>query len=197
MLTFDPIKHKYKWNGVEVPGVTSILKDVGIIDYSNAPEKAMEYGKERGTAAHEATRLYDKGELEIVETLELPVWRPYLDAWIAFKKDTGFSFVEIEQPLYSQKYGFAGTVDRVGTMGALAILDIKTGVTIPAWTAIQTAAYEIAYNEGKKVAEKTKKRYGVLLKNDGKYSIKEYKDKTDVAVFLSALSVYNYKRGVK
>jgi hypothetical protein len=99
----------------------------------------------------------------------------------------------IEKPVYSLRYRFAGTPDRIGALNKLAIVDIKSTLELSPATALQTGGYEIAYNEFHK--EPIKERIAVLLTANGKYKIEPYKDKNDINVFLAALSVYNWKKG--
>lgn len=190
-LTFDPIDHIYCVDGVQVPNVTSILEDVGITDFSHVPGDVLEHAQKRGTAVHHAAHLFDLGKLN-EDSLGEEI-RPYLEAWKKFKRETGVMLLECETLVYSEKYRFAGTLDRVAILyGAVGILDIKSGDDSGA--AIQTAGYEIAYNEGKKVKDKTKKRWTVRLNRDGNYKVVTLTDMRDKSVFLGALSVYNYKR---
>ena len=95
--------------------------------------------------------------------------------------------------LYSKKYNFAGTIDRIGTVGkTLTIVDIKTGAASRS-TAIQLAGYEILAQE--EVPGKYDKMI-VMLKTDVTYAImgKEVFDPSDKSFFLSCLNIYNYKK---
>ena len=58
-LTFDPVAHIYRLDGVVVPNVTGILRDEGFVDAS----WFTPYAAERGTKAHRAIELYDEGDL--------------------------------------------------------------------------------------------------------------------------------------
>ena len=107
-VEFDRDKHEYRHNGFRLPSITQILSAEGIIN----TEHYTEDGKKRGSLVHLACHLYDTcqiSEEEIDEETE-----PYLRAWIAFKRDTGFMVKDSEKPLASKLYGFAGTPDRVG-----------------------------------------------------------------------------------
>jgi hypothetical protein len=192
-LKFDEGKHLYSLDGVPLPSVTQVLKGVGIIDFSNVPPALLEAACQFGTAAHKATELSDKGKLD-EENLDINL-RPYLDGWILFRQEYGFLSDMIERPIYSKIYRFAGTPDRLGHWridDSMIILDIKTGFMLSSADAIQTAAYAIMAKEGG--IKGTIKRVSLLLTKDGKYKIKEHKDKNDANVFISALSVYNWRR---
>jgi hypothetical protein len=85
-------------------------------------------------------------------------------------------------------YHYGGTPDHVGRLNnCFAVVDTKTGVTNPA-TGIQLAAYEILLNVS------SVKRFGLQLKDDGKYSLKEFKDRQDRGIFLAALAVWQWQK---
>ena len=187
---FNKETHEYFLNGNKLPSVTHILQDAGIIDLSGIPFSRLEAAREFGSAVHLACQLYDQDNLN-EKTLDHNL-RPYLDAWNKFKEDTGFVIIENENPICSPKYRFAGTPDRVGRLDCLTIVDIKSTAELSPAIGIQTAGYQIAWNETHE--EKVKKRIAVLLQPDGKYRIQVYKDKSDTNLFLSALSIYNWKQ---
>lgn len=106
MLNTDEEKHKYFWNGKEVPGVSAILKKVGLCrDYSKIdPFYAM-----RGKAMHKCIELYLKGTLD--ETSIDPILAPYFSGFLAYWSKHKHKVVKIEEPLYSEEWKFAGTPD--------------------------------------------------------------------------------------
>lgn len=181
-LTLDPETHTYELDGKRLPGVTAVLKAQGFIDAA----WFTEYGRDRGTKVHQAIEFYDAGDLD-EDSLD-PVLKPYLAAWKRFKEEAHVTIEASEVRLASEVYGFAGTIDKVATIGSTkAILDLKSGQVQP-WTGIQLAAYHILLNEP------TRKRYAVQLNNDGSYRLHEFKDRSDRAVFLAALTVHQWKR---
>lgn len=154
-LVFSEEDHCYKLNNVVIPSVTQILKCCGISDFSKVPIDVLERARLFGTAVHKACELFDKGTLD-ERTLDPNLW-PYLDGWVACKKEYAFEFVENENPLVSTIYRVAGTPDRIAKSDK-------------------------------------RRRLAVLLNNEGTYKVTEYKDKRDWLVFLSALSVTNWKK---
>ena len=191
MIMFSEDKHEYSYEGRKVAGVTAILKSMGIVDFKNIPDEVLERALKFGIAVHKGCELEDKHNLEW-DTLD-PALKPYIYGWIMFKKQWNFEIEKIEHIVFSKKYWFAGRLDRVGILnGKRAIVDIKTGVTDSA-TAIQTAGYSIAYNEGKSVKDKVRGRVGIFLKGDGEYRMEVYNDKKDESIFLSALTIYNWR----
>lgn len=182
MLTFDEKEHSYSVDGRLVPGVTTVLAGVGLIDAS----WFSEYAATRGTYVHEATALYDRGELD-EESLD-PALTGYLGAYKRFRREV-FSgeWQSIETPSYHAT-GFAGTPDRVHPK---MVVDIKSGAKLP-WHPIQLAAYAIlAHNcvNGYGI-----ERLGLYLHDDGTYKLYNYKNPNDFEVWRACLTVYNAKR---
>lgn len=178
-FSFQPDQHAYILNDRRLPSVTGILKAQGFIDDTWFTEDA----RLRGTYVHLACHLYDKGTLDIDE-LD-PALRPYLDAYIRFKTETGFQVLESEVPRYHPQYLYAGTPDKIGILNGDALIDLKSGALSP-WTALQTAAYELFF-------DRPMKRFGVQLTNEGKYKVIPFTDRTDRNIFLSALACHNWR----
>jgi hypothetical protein len=139
--------------------------------------------------------MYDRGELTLAEAEADPEIYDRLVAWVAFRGDTGFVPAAVEVQVYSNRHRYAGTIDRIGPFrgGVMSVLDIKTSASVNPIVALQLAAYQQAYNEGRKAAEKIRERWSVQLRADGTYRLDEYKDKADLSVFLSCLLLHNWK----
>lgn len=186
MLTFDEAKHIYSFNGVQVPSVTQILTEAGFIDGRWYTEES----RMRGTAVHAGCQFLDEGDLDM-ESLH-PEIVPYVQAYELFKKESGFVVEHIEKRVYSATYQYAGTLDRTGELnGQDVILDIKTG-QIQSWCGLQLSGYNIALGLDLH-------RFGLQLKDNGKYKLIPYKDPTDAQTFISAVQVVRWKQnnGVK
>jgi len=113
-LRFVEDIHVYTWRGVILPSVTGILKDVGIIDTAWYNEAA----RLRGSYVHLACALEDRGNLDW-STLD-PVLVPYVEAWVRFKRESGFVPEIIETPMLNESYLYAGTPDVIGEMPGVA-----------------------------------------------------------------------------
>ena len=189
-LSFDEDLHKYTdASGLTIPSVTQIMKTAGLVNLDWIPVELLEQKADLGKKVHSTTELYDKGDLDISELH--PTLKAYLDGWIKFRKDFNFTSTEIEMQLLHTVYRYAGRIDRVGLMGSdLILLDIKSG-THQKTNAIQTAGYELLYNQNKKGKELIKRRFVVYLSTTG-YEVEEHKSKNDKNVFLAALSITNY-----
>lgn len=195
-LTFSEDLHKYTdANGLTIPSVTQIMKTAGLVNLDWIPTEILEQKADLGKKVHSATELYDAGDLDMSELH--PTLKAYLNGWIKFRKDFNFDPTEIEMQLLHTVYRFAGRIDRVGFISNndLTLLDIKSG-TKQKTHAIQTAGYELLYNQNKKGKELIKRRFVVYLSPDG-YEVEEHKNKNDKNVFLAALSITNYLNNLR
>lgn len=175
-----------------LPRVTTILREAGLIDFSHVPDSVMVPAQEFGTAFHMARHLWDKGTLDEA-TLSEPLV-PYLEAYKKFKKDFGFSvsIEESEKRLVSAKWGFRGTPDLWPIInGKRILIDTKTSTQMYPATAVQTAAYQILLDEH---GIKVHARWGLKIKEDETYQIEKYEDISDRSAFLSALNLWNWKK---
>ena len=189
-ILFEPEGHIYTTpEGLVVPSVSEILEHFGISDFSRVNGRVLEAAQNFGSVVHKTCELYDKDDLAECD----PQIQPYLDQWNNFKGDELFSSFEIiETPLYSKMWCFAGTPDRInyGNKGFNVLLDIKTGSEYPAHR-VQTAFYQILVEENYKI--KIKNRVCVYLGPD-KYHAVEHKDKSDINIAKSLISIYNFKK---
>lgn len=192
-FSFDEATHTYYYDGFEVPSVTQIMKNAGIIDDRFYNEEA----RIRGSAVHLATQYLDEGDLDWDSLDDLIV--PYVKAYQKFKLDSGFVPEFIEKRIYHKaKPGmavcidYAGTLDRAGIFADFlpqkrcdlirdkyAVIDLKTG-SIPEWAGIQLAAYALG------LLPKMPRRFALLLKKDGKYKLQEFKKSSDYGAFYGA-----------
>lgn len=188
LFTFDEATHTYKVNGVVYPGVTEIIGEAGL--YGNAARWFDDYSRDRGTAVHDAIRLYLKGTLDIDHfNLECEPIKGYLESYMRFEADTGFKPFQVEHAMYNHTYKVAGTADLIGPhQGDGSILDIKTSISIHPAEAIQLAGYELTWGE-------RMKRYSLHLGADGKYRLMPWTDRRDRDIFLAAVAVYNWRKG--
>ncbi len=191
-LTFDEAEHRYFYQGVEVPGVTSILSPLQ--DFSAVPREVLDAASAFGTAVHKACELDDLQQLD-EESLD-DALAPYLAGWRRFCRDYEADWIGIEQQVYHAQLRYAGTLDRRGSLlldprrdfRVRAIVDIKSSVELYPAVGPQLAAYHRAADEGNALT----KRLAVQLKPDGRYVAKWHDDPTDFAVFCSLLTLRNW-----
>jgi hypothetical protein len=146
--------HRYVAGSIALPSVTQILRGCGISTDFDAlvregKLKAAELAEKRelGRAVHAAAHYYDEGAL--VRTGLDPRIEPYLQAWVDFREQTGFTPALLETPLWHPGHLVAGQIDRAGYFARFAgadpedlnTVDIKLGSPEDAAAEWQTAAY--------------------------------------------------------
>lgn len=111
------------------PSVTEVLSLVQ--DFADIPKGILERAAKRGTAAHLACELLDRGLLD-EDLLEHEV-KPYLDAWRGFIYAYEPEFIDIEKPFsvvcespYNYQYYSRGLDRTAKIAGEIWLLDIKT-----------------------------------------------------------------------
>lgn len=104
---FDEATHTYYVEGKKVPGVSDILKTVGISkDFAGVDP----FYRERGIASHKAIEYLLAGVLD--ESSLDPVCVPYVDGFKKWRElNQGTSLSEVR--LYSPTHNYAGTLDLV------------------------------------------------------------------------------------
>ena len=193
MFEFDEPTHVYRLNGVVIPSVTTILRplyDFRMIDPAILHAKAA-----LGTAVHRACELLDNDDLD-QETDEgkagLEPIAGYLAGYVKFKAEVRPVVLENESRLFHPVHRYAGTIDRRYTINRdLWDIDLKSTVAMSPLVGLQTAAYSELFKAN---GDRRRPRRGALqLFPDGKYKLWEFKDPSDIAVFLSLLNVYRFK----
>jgi len=194
VLTFDAEKHEYTLDGRPVPGVTTILSKAFGDPWKLVPEASRQYALELGRAVHKWCELDDAGKITPENMPKGEQMCGYLNAWRKYKAENVAEIVAVEQPVYSVRYQYAGTFDLVAMMkdGKRGVIDRKTGLAFHPFYTLQTAAYQLAWEECNH-PQKIHRRQTVLLKADGTYKVEEHTDKTDRNNFLAALSVVGWK----
>ncbi len=195
-LTFDPIAHRYTLpDGRDVPSVTTILSAVGVsVDFeaigarSEDMRATMEYRRQLGTAVHADCHAFDDSELDYEQVH--PDVKPYLDAWVMFRLNTGFTPERRERLVYHSGRDYAGTLDAVGLIpnGRRILVDIATGDPKHSAKQFQTAAYAAAYTENP-----IDERWAVQLTPDNgiPYRIHVYSDWSDFGKFSAFVTTYH------
>jgi hypothetical protein len=187
MLTLND-KHEYYLDGNPLDGVTSIIRDSGLMP-SYMPDD-LEWYLERGSAIHLATELYDKGTLD-ESTLD-PRIAGYLESWKQSKHYYPNERIEVQ--LADPVYWYAGTVDR------LPLLDIKSG-SPATWHRIQLSAYWGLCKANKIDADLYSNPKAVYLQEDGSiakvvsYTIKDMIE--GLKIFQCALVIVRARREMK
>lgn len=174
--------HRYWLGDRELVSVTTALKDAGLIDTAFFSDGAAA----RGTYVHQACDLVDQDDLGSLD----PACDGYVAAYTRFLADAKPTWAHTEHPVCDPTLGYAGTLDRAGTLnGVWSVLDIKTG-SPAAWHGAQLAAYaRLVPKMGVQP-----RRYDLYLAPDGTYHLERQAARTDEALFFAALQIAQFRR---
>lgn len=172
-LQFDEPTHTYTFGAKRLPSVTEICKFAYPDAYGEIPEKSKAFYFARGSGVHKLCEDVENGvDGQFTYDPEVEKYRAGHAKWL---KDTGFRALPggIEMRVKNLDLGYAGTVDRIGTVGQRVwLVDLKTSSVRDQPTALQLALYLLAI-PGYKFGEV--ERYGVAIKKDGTYQMsKQY-----------------------
>lgn len=188
-LTFDPVRHEYRYGGRIVPGVTSVLEyfDPEMQRLKRERPEAIAAAGDLGTAVHVACELDDNGVLD--EGTVESVVGARLEQWRKFRRDKAFVPVLVEERVYHRAYAYAGTLDTMGALdGCRSLLDRKTGVQ-SRFAGPQTGAYKLAWESAG--GAPVERRYSIHLTED-RYFLVPHVDPQDGTVFLSMLNSWRW-----
>lgn len=187
MLTFDEDAHQYRYDGVVKPSVTQVLSKLH--DFGMVPADVLAAACARGTYVHTLCEYHDQNDLDDSSVGD---YRGYLNAWIKFSADHRAEWSGIEAKEYSKRFGFAGTMDRRGTLaGVHYIVDIKTAAQPhPVW-GLQTAAYRQLSAE-QDMGWLLARRATVQLRADGSYKFLPWDSPEDWPAFQALITLTNW-----
>lgn len=185
MLTsFNKEQHKYSVGDTPIPGVSEIMKELGLCDLSGVPVELLNYKRELGETVHEALDLLDKGLLD-EESIEGSPILPYVNAYKTFLFEYS-PLVEWSEIIFHSERGYAGTADRGLTMnGNTWLLDIKTGCKHRNQR-LQTAAYNLHFGY--------ERRGCLYLKEDGTFELDEHEDREDYDIWIFLVRAFHWKK---
>ena len=171
--SYDPATHTYRIDGVAVPSVTQVVDVITSSERSAINPAVLAQAARRGTLVHEYTESIDYG-IPLEEIDIDPALAGYVQSWLRFKRDWLFTPLYIEKALYSAGDGFAGRLDRIGTMnGHSAIVDVKTTTSFDRLAKIALACQLSGYDRlcVENLMPHIDFLYGVQLKKDGTYTV--------------------------
>ena len=183
-LIFFDDRHEYQVDGEIVPSVSEILRFISREVYGDVTQFRLDHAADRGHNVHSACEQLDRfGSAEIDAEIE-----PYINAYIQFRKDHKPVWSKIEYAMHSERYGFAGTLDRYGVMeGRPVIIDIKSSYKVEkALVTAQLNAYKILADENNLTVIDL---FVLHLKKDGTYKLIEVP--IDSASFMACLTLHN------
>lgn len=190
-LTFEPEGHVYRFNGEVVPSVTQLLEPLH--SFAGVPDDVLQAAQQRGTDAHLLCQYHDEGDLNPSSVAEC--YAGYLDAWTSFCREYGARWELIEQRLYSRRFRYAGTVDRVGTLERFPrtrwVLDIKTSAQKHRVWGLQTAAYrnQLIEHDAQHALDR---RATVQINANGTYAFHTWDDPADWHAFQALTTLYHW-----
>lgn len=198
VFTFDEAAHVYKdINGLIVPSVTQCLKAVGLISFEGINPAILERKRQLGTLVHKVTELYDKGEnLDDYEIPE-PVLE-YVDGYITFRRDTGFTPTIVEARSISEVHGmwFGLQPDRVGELnGVPHILELKCTAQPHPVHGVQLAGYATGLFGPKPTMPRAALQLGPQFPRG--YKLRPYDDPADYRTWISALALTCWQQNNK
>lgn len=174
---FDPVGHVYTdLSGRQIPSVTQLLKKAGYVDSAWFTDA----GRDRGTAVHDLTADYDMGVWRNVDELVSP-YRGYVLAWVSAMKLLPHEWTVIEEGIAHPSLQFAGKPDRGGRIYQRpACNELKTGAREP-WHGIQLSLQCLLLESRLDCPAEQIDRYATYLTAGGKFTIQQFKDRTDFA----------------
>lgn len=184
-VAFDRDLHAYlDTDKTRCMSVTQALNISGLVDYSHVPVPVLVHARRRGTLVHQACAIVDRGEA--LSDFDIPgEIDPYIDAWLAFRKELKFSPDPdwVERPMIVGLFGHrvGMTPDAVGLIdGVPTVIERKsTAAAHPAW-AIQTAGYSLGLQAA---GLQIRQRIAVQLLPTGRYKLHPHEDGGDYDAF--------------
>jgi hypothetical protein len=183
-LIFAEDDHIYRHGegGEILPSATEILKAEGYTD----PTWWTSEGCIRGTYVHKMVYLHNVGDLD-VDNLDPQLQGRYA-AYLLFLKETGFQILDSETMVHSHTYRYAGRYDIRGRFPNRlfpAVVDTKSGGVEPS-VALQLGLYTSCLDG-------PHERVSLQLKDNGKYVLKWWSDRSDIGVALGAVAGFHWK----
>ena len=207
MLEFNEETHVYTWNGNPVPSVTQVIgewrkfhmrgADYYISNFTGDVVSAEQFeaGGDFGTAIHQACAIIMSHGRDGLDWFGLsPDLVPPLYQFEKWLEDFSPTIISVEEPLYSKRFGFAGTADIFAEQEKHpTVVEIKTGAH--AMAGPQTSGYERLKKEKHKIRSKVNRAALYLPKDGSAYTYKALKDPKDWNFFQSRLYQHEYLKG--
>ena len=170
---FDSHNHRYSVEGKEIPHITGMLLQVGLMDDTWFTEESCD----RGTAVHDLTAAYDLGALDPRSLVSN--YKPYVLAHVAAMNVLRPTMLAVEEPEVHPRHRFGGRPDRIAKVHkVLTVLEVKTGAKEKSHQ-IQTAlqAILVAWRYG--LQPQLLQRFALYYRRSGAYSLEPHKERRD------------------
>lgn len=173
VFRFERDTHTYFLGGVEIPHITSMLETAGYVDSRWYTERS----RQRGTAVHELTMLYDLGAMD--PTACVSPYKGWLLAHVKAMSLIRPDIDEIEIPHVHVRHRFGGRPDRRGRIyDRRGLLEIKSG-GYEAAHRVQLALQAILVEEEERIPAEHLARFCLYLQDNGRFKLEEFKDRSD------------------
>lgn len=182
-LVFYDDKHIYKYNGVEIPSVSELLRFISREIYGDIDKYVLDNAAERGTTVHLATQNLDEAGICEVS----PNLYGYVEAYANFLREHTVKWEYIEKPLAHPELLYAGTIDRAGILdGRRAVVDFKTtSVVKKTLVKAQLNGYDKLLKAN---GFQTEDLYCLQLLSNGKYRF--YQVRIDDTEFMACYAIH-------
>lgn len=154
----------------------------------SAPYSESRIAMDRGTTVHDLVEAYDNNNA--VKTTEK--YQGYLEAYKKFISDYQVKVLRNEESIFSEKYHYAGTLDKivkVKNSDRLVILDVKTSKSIYDEYFLQLSAYKNACIENRLVKEADIAVIRLTDKGNYGFAYGDY----DLETFLAIKKIWEWK----
>lgn len=198
-FTFDQEKHLYRLlDGRIIPGHTRVLDLGGLVPYGAIDPEILERKSALGRETHAATLLYDQNKKVKVDARV----EPYLEAWILFRKETGFApFLREYRDVYTiDGLPFGMQIDALGFFRRdrrEACVELKICTTILPHHGVQLAAQAAGVKHDGMVSPLarflSRQRIVAQLKPNGRYKRHDFEKRSDYEAFTRALGTTYWK----
>lgn len=173
---------------INKPGLVRWRTKVGDAEANRISKEA----RTLGTAIHAVCEAVNRGQLV---PMDKPALTPFLRVYQQWYRREVSECVAVEETVWSDRYGFAGTLDVVMRLkdGRLALVDLKSSNSVSETYRAQTAAYAAAYAE--RTGEMVDTRLVVQMpsREPGALYVTEFDDyPADWQAFRAALALYKW-----
>lgn len=188
-LSFDDRRHIYRLNGIVLPSVTQVMKNLSDEVYRTVDDHVLQRAANKGTVVHNAIENYLKFGIEDVD----PEYSGYFSAFLTWYEERKPVVLASEYRLYHKFMGYAGTADLICKIrGRTYLIDLKTTQVIEEMLVpVQLKAYQKALESLGVTCDKTASLH---LLRDGTFEFRDHDGGAESwTVFSSLLTILKYK----
>ena len=173
--------------------VSDVL-DTGLPMWEGINEQVMADAAELGTEVHRVCYELAKSSepQELATSFPNPL-RGYGKAWLAYKKESGFKPILLEEPIASEELGVAGRPDAIGEdVAGPLVVDYTIG-SPGKRKRLQTAIYERLWKETTGDHRRFR-RIEIHLRANGTYVYRPHGNTNDIYAFIGLLQFHRWMK---